>query len=308
MDFVGRAFRIPLTTRFRELDFREGLLLNGPRGWGEFSPFPDYPPQLAARWWNATREAMFDPWPAPLRTRIPVNVTVPWMPPEDAHALVARSGCTTAKVKVGRDDDTALVEAVRDALGPRGRLRIDVNGTWDVATAERKIRELDRFNLEYVEQPVATLEEVAELRPLIDVPLAVDESIRTAENPLHILRSLDADIVVLKAAPLGGVRAALDVAEAAGTPAVVSSALETSVGMAAGIALAAALPELPYACGLGTVSLLEGDVTDDPLVPIDGFIEVRRPQVSDAALARFEPDASHALWDRLRSSQMGAVR
>jgi O-succinylbenzoate synthase len=308
MDFVGRAFRIPLTTRFRGLEFREGLLLNGPRGWGEFSPFPDYPPQLAARWWNATREAMFDPWPAPLRTRIPVNVTVPWMSPEDAHALVARSGCTTAKVKVGRDDDPALVEAVRDALGPRGRLRIDVNGTWDVATAERRIRELDRFNLEYVEQPVATLEEMAELRPLIDVPLAVDESIRTAENPLH-LRNLDsADIVVLKAAPLGGVRAALDVAEAAGTPAVVSSALETSVGMAAGIALAAALPELPYACGLGTVSLLEGDVTDDPLVPIDGFIEVRRPQVSDAALARFEPDASHALWDRLRSSQMGAVR
>lgn len=308
MDFVGRAFRIPLTTRFRGLVFREGLLLNGPRGWGEFSPFPDYPRRLAARWWNATREAMFDSWPAPLRTRIPVNVTVPWMPPEDAHALVARSGCTTAKVKVGRGGDSALVEAVRDALGPRGRLRIDVNGTWDVATAARKIRALDRFGLEYVEQPVATLEEMAELRPLIDVPLAVDESIRTAEDPLH-LRNLDAaDIVVLKAAPLGGVRAALDVAEAAGMPAVVSSALETSVGMAAGMALAAALPELPYACGLGTVSLLEGDVTDDPLVPIDGFIDVRRPQVSDAALARFEPDASHALWDRLRSSQVGAVR
>jgi O-succinylbenzoate synthase len=308
MDFVGRAFRIPLTTRFRGLEFREGLVLNGPRGWGEFSPFADYPPHLTARWWNATREAMFDSWPAPVRTRIPVNVTVPPLPPEDAHALVARSGCTTAKVKVGQDDDRARVEAVRDALGPRGRLRIDVNGAWDVGTAARTIRELDRFDLEYVEQPVATLEEMAQLRLLIDVPLAIDESVRTAENPLRLEHRDAADIVVLKAAPLGGVRAALDVAEAAGTPAVVSSALETSVGMAAGIAVAAALPELHYACGLGTVSLLEGDVTDDPLMPIDGFIDVRRPRVSDAALARFELDDSDHLWDRLRSSRVGAVR
>jgi o-succinylbenzoate synthase len=307
MDFVGRAFCIPLATRFRGLEYREGLVLNGPRGWGEFSPFPDYPPHLAARWWNATREAMFAPWPAPLRTRIPVNVTVPWMPPEEAHALVARSGCTTAKVKVGRDDDPARVEAVRDALGPHGRLRIDVNGAWDVGMATRKIRQLDRFDLEYVEQPVATLEEMAELRLLIDVPLAVDESIRTAEDPLRLGYRDAADIVVLKAAPLGGVRAALDVAEAAGTPAVVSSALETSVGMAAGIVLAAALPELPYACGLATVSLLEGDVTDEPLLPVNGFIDVRRPRVSEAALARFEPDDSNRLWERLRASSVGAV-
>jgi o-succinylbenzoate synthase len=308
MEFVGRAFRIPLTTRFRGLEFREGLVLNGPRGWGEFSPFPDYPPHLAGRWWKATREAMVDRWPAPLRTRIPVNVTVPAVPPEDAHALVARSGCTTAKVKVGQDGDPARVEAVRDALGPRGRLRIDVNGMWDVGTAARKIRELDRFHLEYVEQPVATLEEMAQLKLLTDVPLAVDESVRAAEDPLHLEHLDAADIVVLKAAPLGGVRAALDIADAAGMPAVVSSALETSVGMAAGIALAAALPELPYACGLGTVGLLQGDVTDDPLMPIDGFIDVRRPQVSAAALARFELEDSVHLWDRLRSGNMGAVR
>ncbi|MDQ3982523.1 MAG: O-succinylbenzoate synthase, partial [Actinomycetota bacterium] len=166
--------------------------------------------------------------------------------------------------------------------------RVDVNGAWDVATAERNIKALDRYDLEYVEQPVATLEEMAELRRRVDVPLAADESVRTADDPLRV-KGLDAvDVVILKVQPLGGVRRALDVAEAAGLPAVVSSAVETSVGLAAGLALAAALPELPYACGLGTVSLLEGDVVDDPLVPVDGALAVRRPLVDEVALARFE--------------------
>src|SRR5690606_24242366 len=142
----------------------------------------------------------------------------------------------------------------------------DANGAWDVDRAARMIRSLDRWELEYVEQPCATLEELARLRRRVDVPIAADESIRRAEDPLKVRAAGAADVAVLKVQPLGGVTASLRVAEACGLPVVVSSAVETSVGLAAGVALAAALPELPYACGLGTLSLLEGDVTRDPLV------------------------------------------
>jgi O-succinylbenzoate synthase len=302
MDLVGRAFRIPLKHRFRGLRSREGLVLRGPHGWAEFSPFPDYPARLTARWWDATREALFEPWPPPLRSRIPVNVTVPAVGPEDAFRLVASSACSTAKVKVGVGDDVARVEAVRDALGPSGRIRIDVNGGWDVDAAAQKIGILDRFGLEYVEQPVATLEEMAGLRRLVDVPIAADESVRTAYDPVALDLRDAADVVVLKVAPLGGVRRALEVAEACGVPAVVSSALETSVGMAAEVALAAALPALPYACGLGTVTLLAGDVTNEPLVPVDGAVDVRRPDVDDGALAPYEIADASELWNRLESA------
>jgi o-succinylbenzoate synthase len=273
---------------FRGLTERAGVLVEGPSGWGEFSVFPDYPAQVARRWQGAAREAAGGAWPPPKRDRIPVNVTVPAVPAEMAHALVAASGCATAKVKVGEGDDLGRVAAVRDALGPGGRIRVDVNGGWDVDDAVRNLRRLDRFGLEYAEQPVATLAEMAELRRRVDVPLAADESVRTAEDPLQISGLDAADIVVLKVQPLGGVRRALDVAERAGLPAVVSSALETSVGLAAGVALAAALPVLPYACGLGTALLLAGDVVAEPLVPEGGFLRVRRPVVDDDALAPFE--------------------
>src|SRR5213076_1593441 len=171
--------------------------------------------------------------------------------------------------------DTARVEAVRDALGREGRIRVDANGAWDVEHAERALRELGRFGLEYAEQPCATLAELAELRRRVDVPVAADESIRRAEDPLRVRAAGAADIVMLKAQPLGGVRAALAVAEACGLPVVVSSAVETSVGLAAGVALAAALPELPFACGLGTGRLLAADVTSQPLLPVNGLRPVR---------------------------------
>jgi o-succinylbenzoate synthase len=282
------AFRIPMRVRFRGVSAREGLLLEGPAGWGEFSPFPDYEAAAAARWLAAAREAASVPWPHPVRDRVPVNVTVPAVPPEDAAALVAASGCTTAKVKVADGDDEGRVEAVRDALGSAGRLRIDANGAWTLETATSAIRSLARFDLEYVEQPVATPEEMAQLRKLVDVPLAADESVRTVADPLYVARLEAADLVVLKVHPLGGVWPALRIADECGLPVVVSSALETSIGIAAGMALAAALPELPFACGLGTVSLLDGDVTADSLVPVDGMIEVRRPKVDEAALSRYE--------------------
>jgi O-succinylbenzoate synthase len=205
---------------------------------------------------------------------------VPAIDPARAHEHVTRSGCSTAKVKVAEPgqslaDDLARVEAVRDALGPAGRLRIDANGAWSVDAATDALKRLDAFDLEYAEQPVRSLEEMAELRRRVDVRLAADESVRTATDPMRIAGLDAADVVVLKVQPLGGVRRCLEVAEACGLPVVVSSAVETSVGLAAGVALAAALPELPFACGLGTAQLLDGDVTANPLLPVNGMLPVR---------------------------------
>ncbi len=290
-----RAFAIPMTTKFRGITVRSGALIEGPAGWGEFSPFAGYGPRECARWLASALESAQAGWPPPVRDRVPVNVTVPAVEPERAREIVTSSQCRTAKVKVaerGQPDsaDIGRVEAVRDALGPDGKVRVDANGGWDVDTARRMLRQLDRYGLEYAEQPCATLEEMARLRRKVDVPLAADESIRRADDPIRVRAAGAADIVVLKVQPLGGVRAALRVAQACGLPVVVSSAVDTSVGLAAGIALAAALPELPYACGLATMSLLTGDVTASPLVESGGELPVRRPAVDQAVLARWETD------------------
>jgi o-succinylbenzoate synthase len=292
-----RAFAIPMPVRFRGTTLREGALLHGPAGWGEFSPFPDYGPRECARWLACALEAAVVGWPAPVRDRVPVNVTVPAVEPEHARAIVAGSGCRTAKVKVAEPGqpsaaDVARVAAVRDAIGPDGRVRVDANGGWDVDTAERMLTALGEFGLEYAEQPCATLAELAELRRRVAVPVAADESIRRADDPLKVRAAAAADIVVLKAQPLGGVRAALQIAEQCGLPAVVSSAVDTSVGLAAGVALAAALPSLQHACGLGTMSLLAGDVTADPLVPAEGEVPVRPATVDPDALSDWEVDPS----------------
>ena len=275
------VFDLPMRVRFRRQTRRSGVLLRGAAGWGEFSPFPDYDAATCARWLAAAREAADDGWPAAVRDTVPVNTTVPAVGPEQAHALVSASGCTTAKVKVAEPgqalaEDVARVEAVRDALGAGGKVRVDANAAWSVDEAVTALKALDVFDLEYAEQPVASLEEMAELRRRVDVRLAADESVRTADDPLRIAGLDAADVVVLKVQPLGGVRRCLEVAEACGLPVVVSSAVETSVGIAAGVALAAALPELPFACGLGTVSLLDGDVTSAPLLPVGGQLPVRR--------------------------------
>jgi o-succinylbenzoate synthase len=292
---AARAFAIPMRTRFRGITVREGALLPGPAGWGEFSPFAEYGPRESARWLHCALEAALVGWPAPLRDRVPVNVTVPAVGPEQAHAIVAGSGCRTAKVKVAEPGqpeaaDVARVEAVRDALGPAGKLRVDANAAWDVEQAARMLSALAPFGLEYAEQPCATLEELAALRRRVDVPVAADESIRRAEDPLAVRLAGAADIVVIKAQPLGGVAAAARIAAACGLPAVVSSAVESSVGLAAGVALAAALPELDYACGLATLSLLAGDVSAEPLAERDGELPVRRADVDLDRLARWEID------------------
>ena len=187
-------------------------------------------------------------------------------------------------------EDVERGAAVRDALGEGGRIRVDANGGWTVDEAARLLRQLARYGLEYAEQPCATLDELAALRRRVSVPVAADESIRRAEDPLAVRAAGAADIVVIKAQPLGGVRAGLRIAEACGLPAVVSSAVESSVGLAAGVALAAALPDLPYACGLATMSLLTGDVTADPLAEQDGYLPVRRPPADPQRLAQWQSD------------------
>jgi len=290
-----RAFAIPMRTRFRGITVREGALIEGPAGWGEFSPFAEYGPRECARWLACALEAAVTGWPPPVRAAVGVNVTVPAVEPRQAREIAAASGCRTAKVKVaerGQPEaaDLARVEAVRDALGPAGRIRVDANGAWSVDQAARMLRALAPFGLEYAEQPCATLAEMAELRRRVGVPLAADESIRRARDPLAVRAAGAADIVVLKAAPLGGVRAALRIADECGLPVVVSSAVESSVGLAAGVALAAALPDLPYDCGLGTMSLLAGDVTADPLVAVAGALPVRTAVPDAALLAAFEAD------------------
>jgi o-succinylbenzoate synthase len=299
------VYAIPMWVRFRSIDVREGLLLEGPAGWGEFSPFLDYDDTRCVPWLAAAREAAYDGWPAPRRTAIAVNATVPAVGPEQAAAIVRGSaGCRTAKVKVGERGETDAhdldrVEAVRDALGPGGRLRVDVNGGWYVHTAVRMIRLLDRFDLEYVEQPCATVEELADVRRAVDVPVAADESIRHADDPVRVARLEAADIAVLKVGPLGGVRACLRIAEQIGLPVVVSSALDTSVGISAGLALAAALPELPYACGLATLQLLDGDVTSAPLTVVDGELPVVRPSPDLAASVAADEQTARRWQERI---------
>ena len=303
-----------MRVRFRGIDVREGVLIEGPAGWGEFCPFPEYGDHVAAQWLAAALEASTTGWPKPVRERVAVNCTVPAVGAERAHEIAATSGCATAKVKVAdhRDslgEDLERLRAVRDALGPDGFVRCDANGAWGVEEAVTSIRQLDRAagGLQYVEQPCRTINELAAVRKRVDVPIAADESIRQAEDPVRVVVAEAADIAVLKCAPLGGVRRALQVAEAAGLPCVVSSALETSVGLAAEIALAGALPELDYACGLGTIDLLAGDVVAASLVPVDGTLPVpmRAPAPDDALLERFAADDDRARWWQERLERAG---
>ncbi|MEU4251315.1 o-succinylbenzoate synthase [Amycolatopsis sp. NPDC026612] len=301
-----KVYAIPLRTRFRGITVREGVLLHGSAGWGEFCPFADYSDAESVPWLRAALEATETGWPAPVRDRIEVNTTVPVVGPEKAHELVRAAGCRTAKVKVADPrvslvDDCARVEAVRDALGPGGAIRVDANMAWDVDTAVRAITDLDKAagGLEYAEQPCPSIDELAAVRRRVDVRIAADESIRRAEDPLKVAVAGAADIAVLKVAPLGGVRRALEVAEACGLPCVVSSAVETSVGLAAGLALAGALPELEFACGLGTISLLDGDVCPDSLSPVDGYLPVRRQAPAPTAAYAATPEVTAAWADRL---------
>ena len=304
---MPHTYALALRTRFRGITTRHGLVWSGPAGWAEWSPFLDYEGDEIIPWLRAADEAAEQGWPAPVRDEIEVNATVPAVAAERAAVLVRDAGCGTVKVKVAEPgqtlaDDLDRVAAVRDALGPAGRIRVDANGAWDVEQATVALGRLAGYGLEYAEQPCRTVDELVALRVAlaragVDVPIAADESIRRAEDPSLVARRGAADVAVLKVQPLGGVRACLRIAAEIGLPVVVSSALETSVGMAAGVALAAALPDLPYACGLNTVRLLADDLVDEPLVARNGCLPVRAVVPSADRLAQHaaDPDTT-AFW------------
>lgn len=311
----GLVYAIGMRRRFRGIRIREGMIWRGSAGWAEWSPFLDYGPEESVAWLRAAIEAAEEGWPAPVRSRVPVNCTIPAVGAEEAHRLTVTSGCRTAKVKVAETgqsvaEDCARLEAVRDALGSSGRLRVDANGAWHAETALAAIREFGRFDLEYVEQPCASVEDLAELRLRLaraglQVLIAADESIRRSDDPYRVAELGAADVAVLKVQPLGGVRACLEIADRIGLPVVVSSALETSVGIRAGLALAAALPELPYACGLNTVALLERDVADPPLLAIGGELAVSDLEIDPGRLAAASaPERVTAAWRQ----RLGQVR
>jgi len=310
--------RIPLRMRFRGIDAREALLLRGPHGWGEFAPFLEYDDAESAPWLAAAIEAGWSRWPARVRDAVPCNATVPAVAAAEVGSVLARfDGCTTAKVKVaergqGLEDDLARVAAVRDVMGPDARIRVDANGGWTVREATDALRRLSAYGLEYAEQPCPSVSDLRDLRISlarngIGVLVAADESIRKAADPMRVVREEAADVIVVKVAPLGGGGRALAVAAECGLPTVVSSALDTSVGIAAGVALAAALPELPYACGLGTVELLAGDVVQRPMVPVAGSIEVGSVEVQDELVRQWAAPRERREWWLRRLARCHAV-
>lgn len=310
---------LPLATRFRGIDVREALLLRGPHGWAEFAPFAEYDDEEAARWLAASIEAAWEAPVTSVRDRVPVNATLPAVAPDVIADILARFGpARTVKVKVGERgqtlaDDVARVRETRAILGPEGRIRIDANGAWNVDEAEHAAHALAPYDLEYLEQPCATVAELAELRSRLrdwQLPIAADESVRKADDPLAVARAGAADLLIVKVQPLGGVARALRIVAEAGLPVVVSSALDTSVGIAMGARLAAALPALDYDCGLGTAALLAADVTREPLLPSAGVIPVRDVEPDAALLARYAAPAHRVVsWhERLRRAHAHLAR
>ncbi len=273
---------LPMRVRFRGITTRELALIDGPAGWGEFGAFLEYGDAEAAHWLAAALDSAYRTPPPARRIRIDVNATVPAVDAAQVPEILARfPGARTAKVKVAEpgqtlDDDVARVDAVR-ALVPI--VRVDANGAWTVDQAIAAAAALG--SLEYLEQPCATVDELAQLRRRVDVPVAADESIRKAGDPLAVVRAGAADIAVLKVAPLGGISAMLKIAAQIDIPVVVSSALDSAVGIAVGLAAAAALPNLDHACGLGTGRLFAEDVAV-AVAPIDGYLPVG-PVIPDPA-------------------------
>jgi o-succinylbenzoate synthase len=290
---------LPMRVKFRGITVRELALIDGPAGWGEFGAFLEYRPSEAAAWLSAAIESAYTERPTTHRDRIPINATVPAVTVAQVPDVLARfPGARTAKVKVAEPgqtlaDDVARVNAVRRQVPT---VRVDANGGWSVAEAVAATRALTADGpLEYLEQPCATVAELAELRRTVDVPIAADESIRKADDPLHVVRSGAADVAVLKVAPLGGVAALLQIARQIDIPIVVSSALDSAVGIGRGLLAAAALPDLHHACGLGTGGLFVEDVAE-PLTPVDGYLPVAAVTPDPARLATLAAPAGRRQW------------
>jgi len=297
---------LPMRVRFRGITTRELALIDGPAGWGEFGAFLEYGDAEAAHWLAAALDSAYRMPPPPLRDRIDVNATVPAVPAEQVPDILARfPGARTAKVKVAEpgqtlDDDIARVDAVRALVSI---VRVDANGAWTLPQAVEAAAALTASGpLEYLEQPCATIEELAQLRRQVDVPVAADESIRKAGDPLAVVRAGAADIAVLKVAPLGGISALLTIAAQIDIPIVVSSALDSAVGIATGLAAASALPNLNHACGLGTGRLFVEDVVES-VVAVDGYLPVGPVTPDPARLQALgaPPERRHWWIDRVRA-------
>ncbi|MEN9965578.1 MAG: hypothetical protein RJA60_575 [Actinomycetota bacterium] len=309
----ARVVSLPLRTKFRGVVDREVMLFEGPNGWAEWSPFLEYPDEEAAVWLSAGIEFAYGSMSTLHRDRIAVNATLPAVAPDQVATVLARFGSfSTVKIKVAEPGQTPGQDVDRimevRKLYPEAKIRLDANGGWSPELSFSFIKALagQGIELEYLEQPCKTIDELARLRQMIaessfNVPIAADESVRKASDPMAVVEAEAADILVLKAAPLGGVSRALEIARGAGLPVVVSSALDSSVGISMGAHLAAALPDLRFDCGLATASLLAGDVTREPLLPVDGFIDVRRVEIDQQKLDIFEAEDHRIDWwvDRL---------
>jgi O-succinylbenzoate synthase len=303
---AARIVALPLRTKFRGLEEREVLLFEGPNGWAEWSPFIEYPDEEAAVWLNASLDFAYGPLPQLHRDRIPVNATLSAVAPDLVEKVLNNFGeFSTVKIKVaetgqGLQDDLDRIFKVRQ-LYPEAKIRLDANGGYDIATATLLANAMyeNGVPLEYLEQPVESIAEMAELKLEVNrfgIKIAADESVRKVSDPLAVAQANAADILVLKAAPLGGINRALEIAAEAELPVVISSALDSSVGLSMGAYLAASIPYLEFDCGLATSALLAGEVTREPLRAENGFIDVRRVEVDKSKLEIFKAQDHREDW------------
>lgn len=306
--------RLPLRVMFRGVVEREALLIQGPAGWGEFSPFLEYGPAESSRWLAAAIESAYLPYPETTVERIAVNATLPAVTTEQvARVLGHYDRPHTIKIKVAESgqilqDDIARVAEVR-RLYPEAKLRVDANAGWTVDQAVPALTRLSEYDLEYAEQPVPEITDLARVRERlaargVELKIAADESVRKHTDPLEVARVGAADLIVIKAQPLGGIAQALDIVKQSGLDAVVSSALDTSIGLGQATVLAASLPELKYACGLSTGTLYMDDIAEEPLIAEGGYLKVGRPAVSRAKIRHYsvDPDSYDRWMRRLQES------
>jgi len=286
-----RVIALPMKTKFRGITVREVALIKGEYGWAEFSPFLEYDDAESAPWLASAIEAATTPKPKLYRTSVAINGTIPALnDPVDLKKVVdSFPGVNTFKVKVGTNlaEDLARTDVIRK-LQPQAKIRIDVNGLWSVEQAETFLNAAGE--IEYAEQPCATITELRELKSRTSVKIVGDEILRKAVDPFAIDLAGAIDYLMLKVQPLGGIKRAHALAEHHNLPVVVSSALESAVGINYGLTLAASFEEMNFDCGLGTGSLLAVDVAQLPIV--DGKIEISEfePQLDglDVASDRFE--------------------
>ena len=286
-----RVIALPMKTNFRCINVREVALFKGEYGWGEFSPFLEYDDAEAAHWLASAVEAATTPRPQLFRTSVAVNGTIPDLndPAQLKKIVDSFPGVKTFKIKVGNDlaADLARVNIIRE-LQPQAKIRIDVNGLWSIAQAEEFLNSVGE--IEYVEQPCSTIEELRELKSKTSVKIVGDEILRKAVDPFDIDLTGAVDYLMLKVQPLGGIKRAHAIAQHHKLPVIVSSALESAVGINYGLTLAASFEEMSFDCGLGTGSLLAQDVAHLPI--IDGMMQIAEfePQLDglDVSAERFE--------------------